>query len=50
MADDIFEMIEALHIPARIVTQTRHIFTDVKAFSLLCAHFQTAGEMYSLVM
>lgn len=49
MANDIFDMVEALNIPARIVTPTRSVFNGVEAFSL-CAHFQTAGEMYSLVM
>jgi nuclease HARBI1 len=43
-------MVEALNIPPRIVTPTRNVFTSVEAFSLLCARFRTAGEMYSLVM
>jgi hypothetical protein len=50
MADDIFAMVEALNILAKIVTPTCNVFTGVEAFSLLCACFWTAGEMYNLVM
>ena len=49
-ADDIFDMVEALDIPARIVTPTCSVFTGVEGFSLLCACFWTAGDMYILVM
>ena len=49
-ADDIFNMVEALDIPARIVTLTCSVFTGIEGFSLLCACFQTAGDMYNLVM
>jgi hypothetical protein len=43
-------MVEALNIPARIVTPMHSVFTGVEAFSLLCARFWTVGEMYSLVL
>ena len=49
-ADNIFDMVEALDIPARIVTPTCSVFTGVEGFSLLCARFRTAGDMYNLVM
>ena len=49
-ADDIFDMIEALNIPARIVTLTCSVFSGVESFSLLCAHFWPVEDLYNLVM
>ena len=49
-ASEIFEMVEALEIPQKFVTENHYAFSGVEAFCLLCARFRSAGDMYSLAM
>jgi hypothetical protein len=49
-ADEICEMAEALEIPERFTTTSRYSFTSIEALALLCACFQSAGDLYHLSM
>ena len=44
------KMVEGLEIPNQFVSTSWYTFTGLEAFCLLCAHFCSAVEMYSLSM
>jgi hypothetical protein len=49
-ASELFEMVDSLGIPEAFATESRHWFTGIEGLCLLCAHFRSAGDMYSLAM
>ena len=49
-ARELIEMAEGLEIPNPFVTTSQYAFTGLEAFCLLCAHFHSAGDVYSLSM
>ena len=49
-ASELFELVDALQIPEPFRTEGHYKFTGIEVLCLLCAHFCSAGDMYSLAM
>ena len=43
-------MAEALEIPEKFTTTSRHSFTAIESLALLCARFRSPGDLYNLSM
>ena len=49
-ARELIEMVDALEIPPKLITNSQYTFTGLEAFCLLCSRFHSVGDMYSLSM
>lgn len=47
---EICEMAEAFVIPEAFTTTSHHSFTAVEGLALVCACFQSSGDLYILTM
>jgi hypothetical protein len=43
-ARELIEMVDALEIPPKLITNSRYTFTGLEAFCLLSACFHSAGD------
>jgi hypothetical protein len=48
-AGELIRLSKAFDIPSTIKTTSGHVFSGVKALTLLCAWFQSLGDIYELV-
>jgi hypothetical protein len=47
---ELIEMVDALEIPPKLITDSQYAFSGLEAFCLLYAHFHLAGDMYNVSM